>query len=57
MKFIAILTLIALVSQLICGFWMRSQPEVDPSSVSFHMILGLGVALLATATSVFVLRS
>jgi hypothetical protein len=37
-------------TSLICGLWIKAQPEVDPSSVSFH----LGIALL---TSGFVVVS
>lgn len=31
-------------STLICGLWIKAQPKIDPSSVSFH----LGIALLTT---------
>lgn len=28
-------------STLVCGLWIRTQPEVDPSSVSFHMWIAI----------------
>jgi hypothetical protein len=45
-----VVTGLLIFSTLICGLWIKAQPEVDPSSVSFH----LGIALL---TSGFVVVS
>jgi hypothetical protein len=39
-----VVTGLLIFSTLICGLWIKAQPEVDPSSVSFHM----GIALLTT---------
>ena len=39
-----------LASTAICGLWLRGQATVDPSSVEFHMTIGLlGVAVLLLA--------
>jgi hypothetical protein len=46
-----IITGLLLASTLICGFWMRAQEQVDPSSISFHM----GIALLAVLSTVITL--
>jgi hypothetical protein len=40
-----VVTGLLLFSTVICGLWIKAQPEIDPSSVSFHM----GIALLTTA--------
>ncbi len=45
-----VVTGLLIFSTLICGLWIKAQPEIDPSSVSFH----LGIALLM---SVFVVVS
>lgn len=42
-----------LVSTLICGLWMYSQPVVEPSSVRFHMTIGIG-AVIAVALALTV---
>ena len=46
-----ILTGILLFSTLVCGLWMRAQPQVDPSSIKFHMSVGIPAALFAAARS------
>jgi hypothetical protein len=40
-----IVTGLMIASTVICGLWMKAQPEIDPSSIGFHM----GIALLAAA--------
>ena len=37
-----VVTGLLIFSTVVCGLWMKAQPEVDPSSISFHM----GIALL-----------
>ena len=37
-----VVTGLLIFSTVMCGLWMKSQPQVDPSSISFH----LGIALL-----------
>jgi len=39
-----VVTGLLILSTLICGLWIKAQPEIDPSSVNFHM----GIALLTT---------
>ena len=48
----AVLTGLLMLSTLICGFWMRVQETVDPSSISFHMGIALLSVVLALATLV-----
>lgn len=54
-------TVVLILSTVICGLWIKSQAEVDPSSVSFHMLIGLvttGFVVLTLAISaVAVFRS
>jgi hypothetical protein len=40
-----IVTGLMIASTVICGLWMKAQPEIDASSVGFHM----GIALLSAA--------
>ena len=49
---LGILTGLLLASTLICGLWMRAQEVVDPSSISFHMTIGVAAALVAALTLV-----
>ena len=51
MKILAIGTILLLISTLICGLWMRSQPQVDPSSITFHIWLGILSVLAGLGTS------
>jgi hypothetical protein len=37
-----VVTGLLIFSTVVCGLWMKAQPEIDPSSVAFH----LGIALL-----------
>ena len=30
------ITILMVLSQLICGLWIQSQGTIDPSSVTFH---------------------
>lgn len=42
----SILAIISLLSTLICGLWIRSQDTVDPSSTTFHMVIGVITVVL-----------
>ncbi len=46
-----LVTGLLIFSTLICGLWIKAQPELDPSSVNFH----LGIALLTTGFVVITL--
>jgi len=48
----AIVTGLLLFSTLICGFWIRAQEQIDPSSLSFHMWLAVLTALFTIVTLV-----
>jgi len=54
---VAILTLLLAASMLICGFWMKAQPKVDPSSIVFHMKLGVATFVGLVATCVLLLMA
>jgi hypothetical protein len=49
----AAVTALLLVMVLICGLWIKAQgSNLDPSSLSFHMILGMatvGAGLVSAA--------
>ncbi len=49
---LGVLAGLLLVSTLICGLWMRAQAVVDPSSVSFHMMIGVAAVLVTAVTLV-----
>jgi len=49
---LAVVSGLLMASTLICGLWMRSQPQVDPSSVTFHMGIALLTIVLSLATIV-----
>lgn len=42
---LSILTGLLMFSTVVCGLWIKAQPEVDASSISFHQ----GIALLTAA--------
>lgn len=46
----AVISIISLISTLICGMWMRKQPAVDASSIAFHMGLGTFAVIAASIT-------
>lgn len=51
-----VLVALLLFSTLICGVWIYNQPSVEPSSIRFHMTIGIGTVLavaLALAVSTF----
>ncbi len=50
------LTGLLLIMVLICGLWMKAQgTNLDPSSVSFHMGLGITTVVLGLVTSALVM--
>ncbi len=46
----AVLTVLLLASTIICGLWIKSHAPVDPSSLQFHMVIGIASALVSTLT-------
>lgn len=54
---VAILTLLLAGSVLICGFWMKAQPKVDPSSIAFHMKIGVAAFVGIVATCILLLMA
>lgn len=54
---VAVLTLLAASSVLICGLWMKAQPHVDPSSIAFHMKLGITTFVGIVITCILLLMA
>jgi cytochrome b561 len=50
----AVVSILLLLSTLICGLWMKAQPAVDPSSVNFHVTLGIATVIVTLITLVLV---
>ncbi len=50
MKFLGIISIIAIACTLICGFWMKYGP--GEKDVNFHMVLSAGTILLCLVTIV-----
>lgn len=53
---VAIAAILGLLSTLICGFWIKSQPTVESSSISFHVSLGtlsVGMTIVALLLLLF----
>jgi hypothetical protein len=45
-----IVTGLLLFSTLVCGLWINAQPQVDPSSVKFHMSIAILTVALTVGT-------
>lgn len=43
------LTILMVLSQLICGLWLQSQ-GADPGSLGFHVRFGIGTVVISLAT-------
>lgn len=52
---IAVVNFLLLFSVTTCAFWIRAQKAVDPSSVDFHMKLGLATVIVSTVVTVLVI--
>lgn len=52
---LVVLSIIALLSTLTCGVWIRNQKSVNMSDLSFHMWFGIGTVILTIATLVTLL--
>jgi hypothetical protein len=48
---LALLTIILVASQLLCGFWLASK-GATAEGIAFHGKLGIGLSAVAVATSV-----
>ncbi len=42
---LAIVASLLLLSTLICGLWIRSTGNTGPSSLNFHMMIGIATVL------------
>lgn len=49
------ITVLMLLSTMICGLWMRAQKEVDPSSIAFHSTIAVASVIFALAAIVLLL--
>lgn len=58
MRTMIIITVILLLSTLICGVWLATAPEseIEDSSISFHMTLGIITVAAAMSTMVMAYR-
>lgn len=46
-----VLTVVMLLSTAICGLWIQGQGKlVDPSSIQFHMVIGLVAVFVGIVT-------
>jgi hypothetical protein len=52
---VAVITILLVLSNLMCGFWIKSHGPVDASSISFHMNLGVATSIFALVTSVLLI--
>lgn len=48
------LTLLMILSQLICGLWMRSN-DYEQSSIAFHSQLGIATVVMTVITLIVML--
>lgn len=44
---LSVSTMLMLLSTLICGLWIKANNVVEPSSLQFHMVLGILSVVLA----------
>lgn len=51
---ISILALVSLFSTLTCGLWINKQPVVDPSSITFHLRIGV-ISVVLVVVSIILL--
>lgn len=51
----AALTVLLILSTMICGFWIRANNVTDPSSFSFHMNCGVASVVFSLITLVMVI--
>ena len=52
----AVLTAVMLLFTIICGLWMRAQPEVEASSINFHLGMALTTALCMAVTLILTVK-
>jgi len=52
---LAVINFLLLFSVTTCALWIRSQPAADPSSVAFHMKLGLATVVVSTVVTILVI--
>jgi hypothetical protein len=52
---IAILTILLLLSLLLCGLWLKSHPTNDPSSVKFHLQLGITTIICSLISAILLI--
>jgi Mg2+ and Co2+ transporter CorA len=56
MKVLSIITIIFLVSTLICGLWMKFAPEGTNPDVNFHAVLSIVTIILSMVTIILHMR-
>ena len=55
-KVLSVTTITMLLSTLICGLWIKSNNVVEPSSIQFHMTLGIISVVLSVVLLVVLMR-
>lgn len=51
-----VVTVLLILSTVICGLWIKAQPQVDPSSIDFHRMIAFlttGLVIVSLAVSAF----
>jgi len=51
----AILTVLVVVSTMICGLWISANNVTDPSSIHFHKTIGIASVICCIITAVLVI--
>ncbi|MHB9108104.1 MAG: hypothetical protein ACYDCO_13685, partial [Armatimonadota bacterium] len=52
---LAVVNFLLLFSVTTCALWIRAQKVVDPSSVDFHMKIGLAAVVVSAIVTVLVI--
>ena len=51
----SVITILLLLTAMICGLWMRGNPSVEQSSVDFHMTFGIASFVCCCLSLIFTL--
>ena len=52
---VAVITILLLLSTLICGLWIKSKGLTDPSSLNFHMQIGIASVIFGLISATLLL--
>jgi len=51
----AIITVLVVVSTMICGLWIKANNVTDPSSLGFHRTIGIASVVCYVITAILVI--